>query len=119
MMKIQNMKIDLNKSWQWLFYISIILPLLFFILALLMGENTMGRFFSYLFSSYLLYIVNPFTNFQKMQGIVGIAIPTFLMVWSLRRRDYKDFFFSALIFATTVVAFFCSIQQFFIRIISQ
>ena len=45
---------DLKKSWQWMTYIYIVLPLIMFALGWLMGDNDMGKFFSGLFNAYNL-----------------------------------------------------------------
>lgn len=111
-------QLDLSKSWQWLVYVNLLLPVLFFILAIAMTENTMGRFFSYLFQSYMLYIVNPFTDFEKLQGIIGIAIPTFLSVWALRRRDYWDLLITVLTEVAVLIFFYCSVHQLLIGLLT-
>lgn len=111
-------QLDLSKSWQWLVYVNLLLPVLFFILAIAMTENTMGRFFSYLFQSYIFYIVNPFTDFEKLQGIIGIAIPTFLSVWALRRRDYWDLLITVLIETAILIFFYFSVHQLLIGLLT-
>ena len=81
---------NMKKSWQWMVYIDLALPLIMFLFGWLMGDNDMGKFFSGLFHAYNLYIMNPFFDLANKMGIVGILIPLFLFGWAIKRRDFVD-----------------------------
>lgn len=96
---------DMKKSWQWMVYIDLALPLIMFLFGWLMGDNDMGKFFSGLFHAYNLYIMNPFFDLANKMGIVGILIPLFLFGWAIKRRDFVDLAICVGIEALVVVYF--------------
>lgn len=89
-MEKKKISLDLKKSWQWMVYIYLVLPVIMFLLAWLMGDNDMGKFFSGLFHAYNIYIMNPIPSITKGMGIVGIVLPLALLAWAIKRKDYVD-----------------------------
>ncbi len=96
---------ELKKSWHWMVYIYVVLPVAMFVLGWLMGDNDMGKFFSGLFHAYNLYVMNPIFNLDKKMGIIGILVPLFLFGWAVKRKDFIDLAISAGIEALVVVYF--------------
>lgn len=106
---------DFTWSWQWLLTLQFLLPAAYFLLALFFGANTMGRIFSGLYRIYTLYIVSPFPNFSRMQGLIGIVLPLFFLYRCLRRKNLRDFFVCLIILATTISCYALSFHTYLLR----
>lgn len=103
---MEKKEFELKKSWHWMLYIYLVLPGLLFLIGLLMGDSTVGHFFTQLFHSYNLYVLCPLPNFSKWIGIAGIIIPVTLLIQSVLRKDWPDMLICLGIEGVVVVYFY-------------
>lgn len=91
-MKEKAGNFEIRKSWQYLLYITVVLPVALFLLAFLLKSNSLGVSLGRIFHTYGLYVSNPIPNFSPFNGtgVLGLAILIFLAVWAVRRRDWTD-----------------------------
>jgi hypothetical protein len=83
---------EIRKSWQYLLYITVVLPVILFLLAFVLKDNSFGVTLGRIFHTYGLYVSSPIPNFSPFNGtgVLGLAILIFLAVWAVRRRDWAD-----------------------------
>ena len=98
------MDLKMNKSWQWLFYLDLVLPGMLFLLALLLGTTSFGSLFARLFHSYGLYIIDPIPG-GGLTGLAGIALHGTALVLAAKRREWLDFGLCVLLLAGTALFF--------------
>jgi hypothetical protein len=85
----KNEWLNMNRSWKWLLYIDIVLPLLLFLVALLPIAGISSSF-SRLFLTYNLYILNTIPNLTTFTGILGLAAHVLLIGWAGLGRRWID-----------------------------
>jgi hypothetical protein len=82
-------KLKMNRGWQWLLYIDVLLPLLLFLAALVPIQSIQNSF-SRLFHTYSLYVMNTIPDFKAFTGIVGLAAHLYLIGWAAYRKRWVD-----------------------------
>ena len=85
-------RFEIRKSWQYLLYITVVLPGVLFLLARLLRGQGLGTTFGRLFHTYNLFVSSPVVNLAPFNGtgVLGLAILAGLCIWAVRRRDWKD-----------------------------
>ena len=85
-------KFEIRKSWQYLLYITVVLPAVLFLLAYLLGDSAFGVSLGRIFHTYGLYVSSPIPNLDPFNGtgVLGLVILAALAVWAVRRRDWAD-----------------------------
>ena len=85
-------KFEIRKSWQYLLYITVVLPAVLFLLAYLLGDSAFGVSLGRIFHTYGLYVSSPIPNLDPFNGtgVLGLVILVALAVWAVRRRDWAD-----------------------------
>lgn len=106
---------EINKGWQWLFYIYLVLPLLLFGMAYLLRDASLGVSLARIFHSYNLYVVNPFPDMSSLSGIIGLIIPLYFLYKTVRRRDYVDLGLCLLLIALNALYFLMEWNYLFIH----
>ena len=85
-------KFEIRKSWQYLLYITVVLPAVLFLLAYLLRDSAFGVSLGRIFHTYGLYVSSPISNLDPFNGtgVLGLVILAALAVWAVRRRDWAD-----------------------------
>ena len=85
-------KFEIRKSWQYLLYITVVLPAVLFLLAYLLRDSAFGVSLGRIFHTYGLYVSSPIPNLDPFNGtgVLGLVILVALAVWAVRRRDWAD-----------------------------
>ena len=85
-------KFEIRKSWQYLLYITVVLPAVLFLLAYLLRDSAFGVSLGRIFHTYGLYVSSPIPNLDPFNGtgVLGLVILAALAVWAVRRRDWAD-----------------------------
>ncbi len=85
-------KFEIRKSWQYLLYITVVLPAVLFLLAYLLRDSAFGVSLGRIFHTYGLYVSSPIPNLDLFNGtgVLGLVILAALAVWAVRRRDWAD-----------------------------
>ena len=85
-------KFEIRKSWQYLLYITVVLPAVLFLLPYLLGDSAFGVSLGRIFHTYGLYVSSPIPNLDPFNGtgVLGLVILVALAVWAVRRRDWAD-----------------------------
>lgn len=99
-------KLELKKSWQWLLYLYLVLPLLIFGAAFLLKNTSFGVSLARIFHSYNLYIINPIPDLASLTGIVGVVLPLVFILPTLRKKDYGDLLICLGLVAAVAVYFY-------------
>ena len=83
-------KFEIRKSWQYLLYITVVLPAVLFLLAYLLGDSAFGVSLGRILHTYGLYVSSPIPNLDPFNGtgVLGLVILAALAVWAVRRRDW-------------------------------
>lgn len=108
-------RFELKKSWQWLLYLYLVLPLLLFVIGVLGGDGAIGTYFSKIFHSYNLYVISPLVDFASLTGIIGVIIPGYLLFKAYRRKDYKDIGISIALFLCIAVYFYFEVNYMLLK----
>lgn len=98
-MKTKEFKFD--RGWKLLLYFDILLPALIYLIAFLTGSPLIST----LFHSYEMFIVSPIPDIKALTGIIGLIYHVGILIYTLIKRNYKDFAVS-LIISLIVAAFF-------------
>lgn len=83
-------KIKMDKGWQWLLYLDIILPLILFLIALLIPSGNVKQEFSTFFHTYNMYVINVIPNFINFTGILGIIIHLGAIIYGIVKKNKVD-----------------------------
>ena len=97
-------RVKMNRGWQWLLYIDIVLPVVLLVLALLPipgFRQSMAK----LYHTYTLFVLCPVPDFAALTGILGMLAHAGVLIWAVVRRDWKDLLICAA-FTGAAAAFF-------------
>lgn len=108
-------KIKLDKGWQWLLYLDIILPGILFLLAYLMPLKEIAHLLARLFHSYNLFVINPIPDMANLMGIVGMLLHVGVLGYALKKKDLADMLLSLVITAMIVWVFYSELNYTLIR----
>lgn len=114
--RLANMQME--RSWQWLLYLDVILPGILFLLALLLPMESLAASLARLFHSYSVYVSNPIPNLANFMGIVGLAVHLGALIMALRRKDKLDLLLSALLTLAVSLYFYLGLNYQLVRYLS-
>ena len=89
------MSLQINKSWQYLAYLYLLLPGVLFALGYFLREQALGKTFAALFHNYGLFAVSTIPNLSNLTGLVGLGLAAWFLFAAVRRRDWLDLGLSA------------------------
>lgn len=104
---------DMNKSWMWLLYLDLVLPLCLFLLAYVLNALGTGFFLSKLFHTYNLFVINPIPNFTSFTGILGLILHIGVIAYALWKKDWRDVLACVGITALVFLYFFFEVNYIF------
>jgi len=113
--KLAGMKIE--KGWQWLLYLDVLLPGLLYLLAFLMPAGIAVNL-ARLFHSYSMYVSNPIPNVSALMGLVGLALHLGVLGQAAKRRDWKDFVLSLALTLAVVFYYYQGLNYDLVRYLS-
>lgn len=113
-------RFELQKSWQYLLYIAVVLPGALFLLAWLLRDFSIGVMPARMFHTYNLYVSSPVPNFDPFNGtgVLGLVILAVLVVRAVRRKDKLDLVLTLVIGAVNACYFWAEWNYQLLRFIS-